>query len=108
MTEPYINHGQRRLSQSVQNRMDTPLETLLAGNLGPLTASHESRRQGPSWRRLSSWMRTCSLHRKKWVKMCAVSLPGLTELGVHCASTAVPTSALQGREVSPPTTGRTC
>lgn len=48
MAEPYINHAQRRLCQSKQKRINKPHGTLLAGNLGPLIASHESRRQGHS------------------------------------------------------------
>lgn len=48
MAEPYINHAQRRLCQSKQKRVNKPHGTLLAGNLGPLIASHESRRQGHS------------------------------------------------------------
>lgn len=43
MTEPYINHAQRRFRQNEQKRMNKPLGTLLAENLGLPIASHASK-----------------------------------------------------------------
>lgn len=43
MREPYINHAQRRFRQNEQKRMNKPLGTLLAENLGLPIASHASK-----------------------------------------------------------------
>lgn len=42
MTEPYINHAQRRFRQNEQKRMNKLLGTLLAENLELPIASHAS------------------------------------------------------------------